>query len=105
MKRLIAVTLILCLCFTILTGCNGKEEEVNNDAAVQMAILDEFNNISLIPRESGLERAMSTYLKNWAKENGFDVIRDSLNNVIITKPASAGYEKAPTTILQCNNII
>jgi len=102
MKRLIAVTLILCLCFTALTGCNGNEEEVNNDAAVQTAILDEFNKISQIPRESGLERAMSTYLKNWAKENGFDVIRDSSNNVIIMKPASAGYENAPTTILQCN---
>ena len=102
MKQLIAITLILCLCFTTLTGCNGKEEEVNNDAAVRTAILDEFIKISQIPRESGLERAMSTYLKNWAKENGFDVIRDSSNNVIITKPASTGYEKAPTTILQCN---
>lgn len=102
MKRLIAVALILCFCFTILTGCNDKVEEVNNDAAVRTAILDEFNKISQIPRESGLERAMSTYLKNWAKENGFDVIRDSSNNVIITKPASAGYENAPTTILQCN---
>lgn len=102
MKRLIAVTIILCLCFSILTGCNGNEEKVNDDAAVRTAILDEFNKISQIARESGHERAISTYLKNWAKENGFEVIRDNSNNVIITKPASAGYEKAPTTILQCN---
>jgi len=102
MKRLIAVTLILSLCFTILTGCNGSEEEINEDAAVRTAILDEFNKISQIPRESGQERSMSTYLKNWAKENGFDVIRDSSNNIIINKPASAGYENAPITILQCN---
>ena len=102
MKRLIAVALILILCFTTLTGCNGKEKEATNDAAVQTAILDEFNKITQIPRESGHERAMSSYLRSWAKENGFNGIRDSSNNVIINEPASAGYENAPTTILQCN---
>lgn len=102
MKRMIAVTLILCLCFTILTGCNGNEEIETDDAAVRAAILEEFNTISQIPRESGHERAISTYLRTWAKENGFEVIRDSSNNVIINKPASVGYEKVPTTILQCN---
>ena len=102
MKRLIAVALILSLCFTIMTGCNGSEEKEIDDEAVKTAILDEFNKISQIPRESGHERAVSSYLRSWAKENGFEVIRDSANNVIINKPAQAGYEKAPTTILQCN---
>ena len=102
MRRMIAAALILSLCLSVLTGCDGNKEVLIDDAAVQEAILDEFNTISQIPRESGHERAISTYLRTWAKENGFEVIRDSSNNVIITKPASAGYENAPTTILQCN---
>ena len=102
MKRIIAVTLILSLCFTLMTGCNGSNEKETDDSAVQAAILDGFNQISQIPRESGHERAISTYLRSWAKTNGFDVIRDSSNNVIINKPASVGYENAPTTLLQCN---
>lgn len=102
MKRLVPFALILCLCFGILTGCNGNEKKEINDETVQTAILDEFIRVSQIPRESGQERAISSYLKSWAKENGFDVIRDSSNNIIINKPASEGYEKAPVTILQSN---
>ncbi|MDD3169282.1 MAG: M20/M25/M40 family metallo-hydrolase [Eubacteriales bacterium] len=102
MKRLIAVILALCLFFALLTGCNGQEEMKPDDAAVRTAVLEEFTKISRIPRESGYEREMSTYLRSWAKENGFEVVRDNYNNVIIDKPAAAGYEKVPTTILQCN---
>jgi dipeptidase D len=102
MKRLVAFALILGLSFTTFTGCNGNEEKKADDATVRTAILNELNNISQIPRESGHERAMSSYLKTWAKNNGFNVTRDSSNNVIINVPATAGYEKAPTTILQSN---
>ena len=102
MKRLVAFALILGLSFTTFTGCNGNEEKKADDTAVRTAILNELNNISQIPRESGHERAMSSYLKTWAKNNGFNVTRDSSNNVIINVPATAGYEKAPTTILQSN---
>ncbi|MBP6491453.1 MAG: beta-Ala-His dipeptidase [Clostridia bacterium] len=102
MRRFIAVTLILCLCLTLITGCNRNEEVVTDDSVIQAAILEEFNKISIIPRESGHERAISSYLKTWAKDNGFEVLRDASNNIIINKPATAGYENAPTTILQCN---
>lgn len=102
MKRLTAVILILCMSIITLTGCNGKTKNEENDAAMQTAILNEFSQISQIPRESGHERAMSSYLKSWAKENGFEAVRDGSNNVIITAPASEGYEDAPVTILQCN---
>ncbi|MDF2655133.1 MAG: pepD [Bacillota bacterium] len=102
MKRKIAVALILSLLLTVFTGCNGSEEEEIDDEAVKSAILEEFNNITQIPRTSGHERAISTYLRSWAKDNELQVARDSSNNVIIDKPATAGYEKAPTTILQCN---
>lgn len=102
MRRIIAVALVISLCLTLQTGCGGNKESEKKDAAVKAAVLNEFINISQIPRDSGHERAMSTYLRSWAKENGFKVIRDTSNNVIIDLPAAAGYEKAPTTILQCN---
>jgi dipeptidase D len=102
MKQLIAVTLILSLGLSIMTGCNGNNEKETDNTAVQTAILNEFNKISQIPRESGHEREISSYLRSWAKENGFDVTRDSANNVIIDVPATAGYEKVPATILQSN---
>ncbi|HWQ77646.1 MAG TPA: M20/M25/M40 family metallo-hydrolase [Anaerovoracaceae bacterium] len=102
MKRLTAAALVLCMFFTAFTGCTGNEEEENNDAAIQTAILYEFSKISQIPRESGYEKEISTYLRSWAKENGLEGVRDSSNNVIITLPASPGYEDAPVTIIQSN---
>lgn len=102
MKRIIAAVLVVSLCLTLQTGCDGNKENETDDAAVKTAVLNEFKNISQIPRESGHERAMSSYLKSWAKQNGFKVVRDSSNNVIIDVPATAGYENAPVTILQCN---
>lgn len=102
MKRLTAAALILALCFTVLTGCGDDEEKEPDAAAVRIEILDEFNKIARIPRESGHEKAISSYLRSWAKENGFEVIRDSSNNVVITMAPSAGYENAPAVILQCN---
>ena len=38
-------------------------------------------------------RQISDYLVNFAKEHGFKYVQDELNNVIIYKPATAGYEK------------
>lgn len=59
-----------------------------------------FNEISKIPRGSGNERAISDYLVEFAKKNNLEVIQDSALNIIIKKPASKGYEKSPTVIIQ-----
>lgn len=102
MNRFYAAVLIICLSFTMFTGCNNTKEEITDDSIMRDEILKEFNEIAKIPRESGHEKAISSYLRTWAKENDFKVVRDSYNNVIIDKPASEGYENAPITILQCN---
>ena len=88
--------------FSLLAGCSKDEKNQIDDKTVQTEILNEFTKMAQIPRESGHERAISSYLKTWAKENGFNVIRDKSNNIIIEVPATAGYESAPTTILQSN---
>ncbi|MFD3448885.1 aminoacyl-histidine dipeptidase [Microbacteriaceae bacterium 4G12] len=59
-----------------------------------------FKEISDIPRGSGNEKAISDYLVQFAKDRNLEVIQDEALNVIIKKPATAGYEGAPTAILQ-----
>ncbi|KXH80827.1 aminoacyl-histidine dipeptidase [Sporosarcina sp. HYO08] len=59
-----------------------------------------FLEISKIPRGSGNERTISNYLVDFGKERHLEVIQDEALNVIIKKPATIGYENAPTIIIQ-----
>ncbi|MDP4109713.1 MAG: aminoacyl-histidine dipeptidase [Bacillota bacterium] len=59
-----------------------------------------FEEISRIPRGTGNEKGISDYLTAFAGKHGLEVIQDKVNNVIIKKPATPGYEKAPAIILQ-----
>lgn len=59
-----------------------------------------FEKISKIPRCSGNEKAISDYLVAFAKSKNLEVVQDDERNVLIKKPATTGYEKAPTVILQ-----
>jgi len=63
-------------------------------------VLHHFEAISQIPRGSGNEMAVSDYIAAWAKGLGLEVVQDGYYNVIIYKPASAGYENQPAVILQ-----
>lgn len=66
-------------------------------------ILEIFKEILTIPRESGHEELIIAYLQNWAKERNFECKTDEAGNVVIIKPASAGYENAPTVVLQSHS--
>ena len=59
-----------------------------------------FYEISAIPRPSGKEEKIADYLEEFAKEHGLAVLRDAENNVLIRKSASAGFEAAPSVLLQ-----
>jgi len=59
-----------------------------------------FEEISAIPRCSASEKKISDYMVAFANEHDLEVYQDSNNNIIIKKPASPGYENAPTVILQ-----
>lgn len=59
-----------------------------------------FEEITKIPHGSGNTKQISDYLVNFAKEHNLKYVQDDLNNVIIYKPATEGYENAPTVILQ-----
>lgn len=59
-----------------------------------------FYEICRIPHGSYNIDAISDYLVAFAKERKLEVRQDELKNVIIKKPATAGYEKEETLILQ-----
>lgn len=64
------------------------------------SVFEFFENLTQIPRASGNEKAVSDFLVAFAKERGLEVKQDGANNVIIKKPATPGYEDAPTVIIQ-----
>ena len=64
------------------------------------AVFHFFEDLTRIPHGSRNTKAISDYCVSFAKERGLWVYQDALNNVIIKKPASAGYEASPAVILQ-----
>ncbi|WP_219834036.1 beta-Ala-His dipeptidase [Paenibacillus sp. R14(2021)] len=63
-------------------------------------VLRFFEELSRIPRGSSNEKAISDFVADFARARGCTVIQDDRFNLIIRKPASAGYEAAPTVIFQ-----
>ena len=65
-------------------------------------VWDYFREICKIPRPSRSESHIIEYLLNWARKKKLDADRDEVGNVLITKPASKGWEKHKPVILQCH---
>lgn len=59
-----------------------------------------FEEISQIPRGTYHTKEISDYCVKFAKERNLEVIQDELNNVIIKKPGTAGYESSDPVIIQ-----
>ncbi len=67
---------------------------------ITQEILDVLQEINSIPRCSKHEERIANWLKEWSLSNGFNVRYDSVNNILITVPASKGYETAPVVVIQ-----
>jgi dipeptidase D len=63
-------------------------------------ILEKFEQISSIPRETKNESAIRLWLIDWAGVRSFNTKVDAAGNLVIQVPASAGFEGHPTLILQ-----
>ena len=59
-----------------------------------------FEEIAKIPHGSGNTKPISDYLVAFAKEHNLEYYQDELNNVIIIKEATLGYENAQAAIIQ-----
>ena len=59
-----------------------------------------FEEIAKIPHGSGNTKQISDYLVAFAKEHNLEYYQDEINNVIIIKEATEGYENADAVIIQ-----
>ncbi|MBQ3103141.1 MAG: M20/M25/M40 family metallo-hydrolase, partial [Oscillospiraceae bacterium] len=59
-----------------------------------------FEELCAIPHGSGNTTAIADHLVAFAKAHGLEHYRDALNNVIIIKEATPGYENAEPVIIQ-----
>ena len=59
-----------------------------------------FNEICKIPRPSKKEEKIAEWLYEFGKKNNLETVRDSVNNIIIKKPATKGKENSKTVVLQ-----
>lgn len=73
---------------------------MNTNELKPAAVFKQFAKINEIPRPSKREEKMIQYLKDWGCSHGLDTVVDETGNVIIRKPATAGYENRKTVILQ-----
>jgi len=59
-----------------------------------------FHEITQIPRPSKKEEKIRKYLVDFGKKHKLETIVDDIGNVLIRKPATAGYENRKTVVLQ-----
>ena len=64
------------------------------------AVLAYFEKIAAIPHGSGNTKALSDAIAKFAADHGYECVQDEADNVIITAPATPGYEQEPPISLQ-----
>jgi dipeptidase D len=74
---------------------NGKPLDTQT-----IKVLEILESINKIPRCSLKEKKVAEWLKAWAEERKYKVVVDHVNNVVITVPATPGYEQEPTLSFQ-----
>jgi dipeptidase D len=61
-----------------------------------------FLSLCRIPRASGKTLALQEWLLGFAEKEGLAAKRDSVGNVLISKPATSGFENRPAVVLQAH---
>lgn len=61
-----------------------------------------FNDLCMIPHGSYNEAKLADYLVKFATDRNLEYVRDGMNNVVIYKKATAGYENAKPLLLQAH---
>jgi dipeptidase D len=61
-----------------------------------------FHEITQTPRPSKKEGKIIRYIEGVAAEHKIDIKKDKAGNLLLFKPATKGYEKLPTVILQAH---
>lgn len=61
-----------------------------------------YETLSAIPHGSRNEKAMADLVADFAAERGYEIYRDAIDNLLITVPATPGYENEPLLLLQAH---
>jgi dipeptidase D len=64
------------------------------------ALWNHFADLNAVPRPSKREERVRAFMVNFGKSLGLETLEDSIGNVIIKKPATAGMENRQTVVLQ-----
>ncbi|MGE5353949.1 MAG: aminoacyl-histidine dipeptidase [Acidobacteriota bacterium] len=64
------------------------------------ALWQRFYEITQVPRPSKMEGKIREYLRNFARQNNLPIKEDEVGNILISAPATPGYENAPAVVLQ-----
>ena len=61
---------------------------------------NKFADLNAVPRPSKKEERVIAFMKDFGNNLGLETIEDSVGNVIIRKPATAGFEDRKTIVMQ-----
>jgi dipeptidase D len=59
-----------------------------------------FSEVLKIPRASKKEEKIAAWLLEFGKSQNLETVRDTVGNILIRKPGTPGFEKAPSVCLQ-----
>lgn len=65
-------------------------------------VWEQFDAITQVPRPSKKEGRIIEYLVEFAKSHGIEYQKDVIGNVVMRKPATAGFEERPAVVLQAH---
>lgn len=66
------------------------------------AVWEIFDQITQYPRPSKKEEKIVAYVEEFAKNLGYPIIKDSIGNLLIRRPASPGFEGKPSFSIQAH---
>ena len=61
-----------------------------------------FESLTQIPRPTFHEEKVACFIEEYAKQHKYNYYRDTNNNVVVYVPATPGYEKEPSILLQAH---
>ena len=101
MKKIISLFLVILFVSLSFTGCffNKNETEFEEQMASQLDVI--YKDLSKKLPDTSDTEAQKEYLIQWAGTHKVPVSYDKQNNIIMSKKATAGYENAQATTLQC----
>ncbi len=74
--------------------------QVELRALLPLGLWSAFADLNAVPRPSKNEAAVSKFIVDRGRQLGLETVVDSLGNVLVRKPATAGYEDHPPVVLQ-----